>query len=187
VLGPAAALPPRPEAGIGGAARLAASTSTLDRLTQHVLEEGASLRSLEAVMTRAGRLIAALPSRWPIRGEVNSEFGSRLSPWSSTPEFHSGIDIGAAPGTPIRAPAAGVVAFAGTHPEYGLTVVIDHGQEIRSVYGHLSRIARRSGEPLERGAVLGFTGNSGRSSGPHLHYEILVHGRPVNPRAYLWD
>jgi murein DD-endopeptidase MepM/ murein hydrolase activator NlpD len=177
--------------GIGGGVASAPVRSSysadLDRLIESVKEEALSLRTLEAFMTRAGKVLASLPSRWPVRGEVNSEFGARMSPWSATREFHGGIDIGAGSGTPVRAPAGGVVAFAGTHAQYGLTVVMDHGQDVRSVYGHLSRIAGRQGERVERGSVLGYTGNTGRSSGPHLHYEILVHGRPVNPRAYLWD
>jgi murein DD-endopeptidase MepM/ murein hydrolase activator NlpD len=177
--------------GIGGgvASGPAASSPSpdLDRLIESVKEEAASLRALEAFMARAGRVLALLPSRWPIHGDVNSEFGPRVSPWSATREFHTGLDIRAATGTAVRAPAAGLVAFAGAHPDYGLTVVIDHGQEIRSVYGHLSRITGRPGDKVERGALVGFTGNTGRSSGPHLHYEILARGRPVNPRAYLWD
>jgi len=87
----------------------------------------------------------------------------------------------------VVAPAAGTVAFAGTHAEYGLTVILDHGENLRTVYGHLSRLDVSQGRTVARGTELGLTGNSGRSSGPHLHYEILVDGRPVNPRAYFWD
>jgi murein DD-endopeptidase MepM/ murein hydrolase activator NlpD len=79
------------------------------------------------------------------------------------------------------------VTLAGSHAEYGLTVILDHGNDIRSIYGHLSKIAVEIGQRIERGTPLGFTGNTGRSSGPHLHYEILVKGQPVNPRGYLWD
>jgi murein DD-endopeptidase MepM/ murein hydrolase activator NlpD len=118
---------------------------------------------------------------------VNSEFGNRKSPWTSEPEFHAGIDIGANRGTPIQAPAAGTVVFAGAAPEYGTLVIVDHGQEIKSLYGHLSQLSVKAGQKVERGTLLAYTGNTGRSSGPHLHYEILVKGRAVNPRAYLWD
>ena len=159
----------------------------LDRLTEVVQQEGESLRALERLISRAGRVLASLPSRWPVRGVVNSEFGGRQSPWTKGGEFHSGMDIAAERGTRVQAPAAGIVTFAGTHAEYGLTVMIDHGEDLRTIYGHLSRISVVPGQKIARGGELGLTGNTGRSSGPHLHYEILVNNRPVNPRAYLWD
>src|SRR5438445_814870 len=87
----------------------------------------------------------------------------------------------------MQAPAAGTVVFAGTAPEYGNAVIVDHGQDIKSLYGHLSEVSVKPGQKVERGTLLAHTGNTGRSSGPHLHYEILVKGRAVNPRAYLWD
>ena len=162
-------------------------TEEVDRLAEAVRDEGENLRALERLISRAGRALASLPSRWPIRGAVNSEFGGRRSPWAKGSEFHSGIDIGAERGTPVHAPAAGTVAFAGPHAEYGLTVIVDHSEDLRTLYGHLSRITVTLGQKLARGAELGFTGNTGRSSGPHLHYEILVKDHPVNPRAYFWD
>ena len=122
-----------------------------------------------------------------MHGGVNSEFGTRQSLWTNGPEFHNGIDIGADRGTPVTAPARGVVSFAGPHQDYGLAVVIDHGHDLKTVYGHLSRLGASVGATIDRGAVIGYTGNTGRSSGPHLHYEILVKGHPVNPRAYLWN
>ncbi len=192
--GPDAA-PRGSRSGIGGAratapdqpAERAAPTDDLSRLSEAVLEEGESLRALERMISRAGKALASLPSRWPVRGPVNSEFGVRTSPWTRGGEFHGGIDIGAERGTRVLAPAAGTVAFAGTHAEYGLAVILDHGETLRTVYGHLSRLTVRPGQAVGRGAELGLTGSSGRSSGPHLHYEILVDGRPVNPRAYFWD
>ena len=138
-------------------------------------------------MARAGKAVAALPSRWPVRGAVNSEFGNRNSPWNPGIECHSGIDIRAERGTPIYAPANGSVVLAGTHQEYGNAIILDHGQDVRSLYGHLSKLNVQPGQRVERGALVGWTGNTGRSSGPHLHYEILVRGQAVNPRAYLWD
>lgn len=159
----------------------------LERLAAEVRAEGESLRALDRLISRAGKALAALPSRWPVRGAVNSEFGNRLSPWTTAREFHGGIDIRAALGTPVHAPAAGTVTFTGTQTDFGVTVVLDHGQDIRTLYGHLSKPAVKIGQQVERGMLLGYTGNTGRSSGPHLHYEILVKGQSVNPRAYLWD
>lgn len=164
-----------------------AGSEEIDRLAETVLEEGESLRALERLISRARKALASLPSRWPVRGAVNSEFGSRQSPWTKSGELHSGIDIGAERGTPVHAPAAGTVTFAGTHAEYGLAVVVDHGEDLRTIYGHLSKASVAVGQQIARGTELGLTGNSGRSSGPHLHYEILVKNRPVNPRAYFWE
>ena len=162
-------------------------TTQLDRLFAAVSEEGQNLRALERFMARAGKMLAALPSRWPVRGAVNSEFGQRQSPWTGTSEFHGGIDIGSDRGTPVKAPAPGVVVFTGTTPDFGNTVIIDHGNEIKTLYGHLQKILVSGGQKVERSQQIALSGNTGKSSGPHLHYEILVRGQPVNPRGYLWD
>jgi biotin carboxyl carrier protein len=184
--------PKGPRTGIGGpsakpAVPSAALSDDVDRLAAAVHEEGENLRALERLISRAGKALASLPSRWPVRGAVNSEFGGRRSPSAKGGEFHSGIDIGAERGTSVHAPAAGTVTFAGSHGEYGLSVTLDHGGDLRTIYGHLSKILVAVGDKVERGAQLGLTGNTGRSSGPHLHYEILVKDRPVNPRAYFWN
>ena len=178
------------DTGIGGAFKVTDRLSPKDevtRLAESVTEQGEYLRALDRLMARAGKALAALPSRWPVRGGVNSEFGNRLSPWTRVTEFHSGLDINARPRTPVRAPAGGTVTFAGTQEQYGITITLDHGQDVRSIYGHLAQVAVKQGERVQRGQVIAYTGNTGRSSGPHLHYEILVKGHSVNPRAYLWD
>ena len=159
----------------------------LDRLTSIVKAEGENLRSLERFLARATRVLAALPSRWPLRGPVNSGFGGRESPWSAKSEFHSGLDIGAPIGTPVKSPAPGTVVFAGVHPEYGQTLIIDHGHETKSLYGHLSKLQATVNQKVQRGEVVALSGNTGRSSGPHLHYEIQVKGQSVNPTSYLWE
>ena len=159
----------------------------LNRLSEAVKEQTQRLTALERLMARAGKAVSALPSRWPVRGAVNSEFGIRNSPWTHAPEFHSGMDIRAEGGTAIYAPATGTVVLAGVHQEYGNAIILDHGQDVRSLYGHLARLNVQHGQRVERGGLIGWTGNTGRSSGPHLHYEILVRGQAVNPRAYLWD
>jgi murein DD-endopeptidase MepM/ murein hydrolase activator NlpD len=182
-----------PRSGIGGAlvspprVTPLAPPDELGALAAEIQEAGASLRALRGLVARASSALAALPSTWPVRGAVNSEFGTRLSPWSGTQEFHSGIDIGAPHGTAVRAPAAGTVVLAGHHQDYGLAIVLDHGQDIRTVYAHLSRIRVTSGQQVFRGAEIGEIGTTGRSSGPHLHYEILVSGQTVNPRSFFWD
>jgi murein DD-endopeptidase MepM/ murein hydrolase activator NlpD len=159
----------------------------VEQLAASVADEGQKLRALDGLMARAGTVLAALPTRWPVRGTVNSEFGQRLSPWTGVPETHSGIDIAAEIGTPVRAPAPGVVAFAGGAPDYGTTLVIDHGHDIKTLFGHLQTLQVVTGQKVERGQTIALTGNTGKSSGPHLHYEITVRGQAVNPRGYLWD
>lgn len=159
----------------------------LEALTAMVFETGHNLRALDRIMVRAGRVLASLPSRWPVRGPVNSEFGARTSPWSRRTEFHSGLDIGARIGTPVVAPAAGTVTFAGPQGDYGLTLIIDHGNDLRSLYAHLSKLEVGADETVRPGQVVARTGNTGRSSGPHLHYEIQLQERAVNPRTFLWN
>ncbi|HKW93594.1 MAG TPA: M23 family metallopeptidase [Methylomirabilota bacterium] len=179
--------------GVGGGT--AASTADdrapvkeeMDRLLGIVRDEGESIRSLERFLGRASRVLATLPSRWPVRGPVNSDFGERRSPWAPNSEFHSGVDIGAAIGTPVKAPAPGVVVFAGQHPEYGITLIIEHGNDTKSLYGHLSKLNVQMDQKIRRGEIVAYTGNTGRSSGPHLHYEIQVKGQPVNPHSYIWE
>ena len=188
--------PARKGGGIGGATGpvsaafpgdRVALAQELDLLTTTVNEEGQNLRALERFMVKAGRVLAALPSRWPVRGSVNSEFGRRHSPWTGAPEFHGGIDIASERGTHVRAPAPGTVVFAGSQAEYGNTVILDHGNDIKSLYGHLQKIHVTQGQRVERGQVIALSGNTGKTSGPHLHYEIQVKGQPINPRGFLWN
>ena len=183
-------------AGIGGATapspldRGAAAGDVVEemaRLAGLVKDEGEQLRALQEFLSRAGKVLASLPSRWPVRGPVNSDFGRRLSPWAPAAEYHSGIDIGAAVGTAVRAPAPGTVVFAGWQAEYGLTLIIDHGNDTKSLYGHLSKLGVVAEQTVRRSDLIALTGNTGRSSGPHLHYEIQLNGQPVNPNTYLWE
>ena len=191
--GPEEGLSPRKSGGIGGgqasgpASGHDSITRELDLFEASVTELGQSLRALERFVTGAGKILASLPTRWPVRGAVNSEFGRRLSPCTSNPEFHSGIDISADRGALVKAPADGVIVFAGQNAEYGNLIVVDHGQEIKTLYGHLSKIQVVQGQTVTRGQLIGLSGNTGRSSGPHLHYEIQVKGQSVNPRGYLWN
>jgi murein DD-endopeptidase MepM/ murein hydrolase activator NlpD len=125
------------------------------------------------------------PSLWPVEGRVTSSFGERQDPFNGEGAFHSGIDISAPMGTAIRASADGTVDDAGLANGYGREVVIDHGHGIKTVYGHLSGFTVLSGQIVRRGQVIGYIGLTGRSTGPHLHYEVRVHNIPVNPHKYL--
>jgi len=129
--------------------------------------------------------LADAPSLWPIEGRVASSFGEREDPFNGEGAFHSGIDIDAPYGTPVRAAAEGDVVDASMRNGYGREVVLDHGHDLNTVYGHLSAIAVIPGQHVTRGEVIGYVGQSGRATGPHLHYEVRVHNVPVNPHKYL--
>jgi murein DD-endopeptidase MepM/ murein hydrolase activator NlpD len=128
---------------------------------------------------------ADAPSMWPIEGKVGSSFGEREDPFNGEGKFHSGIDIEAPFGTPVRATADGEVSGASTGAGYGREVVLNHGHDVMTVYGHLSAISVLPGQHVTRGEVIGFVGQTGRATGPHLHYEVRVHNVPVNPHPYL--
>jgi hypothetical protein len=169
------------------ASEAAALPQALAQLGSSVSESGQSLRALGRFMERTRPMLMALPFRWPVRGPLNSRFGMRQSPWTGEHEFHRGLDISAGRGTAVHAPASGTVFFAGHNGEYGKTVMLDHGHDLRSLYGHLQEIHVKHGARVEPGQVIALTGNTGRTSGPHLHYEIQVRGQAVDPREFLWD
>jgi murein DD-endopeptidase MepM/ murein hydrolase activator NlpD len=125
------------------------------------------------------------PSLWPVAGKVTSSFGQREDPFNGEGAFHSGIDISANFGDPIHAAADGTVESAGMANGYGREIILDHGHAIRTVYGHLSGFAVTAGQQVTRGQVIGYVGLSGRSTGPHLHYEVRIQNTPVNPHKYL--
>jgi murein DD-endopeptidase MepM/ murein hydrolase activator NlpD len=129
--------------------------------------------------------LADAPSLWPLEGRVGSSFGERQDPINGEGAFHSGIDIEAPYGTPVRAAGDGVVTGMEMGAGYGRQIVLDHGHDVLTVYGHLSAIAVVPGQHVSRGEVIGYVGQSGRATGPHLHYEVRVHRVPVNPHKYL--
>ena len=178
-------------AGIGGPlfgfGAKGKAVDEIEALLAHAREESRRLRALVQVARDAGGILAALPSRLPLRSSVNSAFGPRLSPWTREPEFHAGIDLAATTGTPVNATAAGVVRFAGNAVGYGHSVILDHGAGVESRYGHLQTVGVTRGQKVERGPPIGLSGNSGRSTAPHLHYEVRVDGRPVDPRRLVRD
>lgn len=122
---------------------------------------------------------------WPVTGVITSPFGWRRSPFGSGAEFHQGLDIGANMGTPVKAAAAGTVISAGWYGGYGNYILIDHGGGMSTGYGHLSRIDVSNGQQVQRGQLIGAVGSTGASTGPHLHFEVRISGKPVDPTAYL--
>jgi murein DD-endopeptidase MepM/ murein hydrolase activator NlpD len=136
----------------------------------------------EDLRAREQDFVRSVPRSWPVRGPVTREF---LSASTDGRGFHPGIDIAAPTGTPVRAGAAGTVTFAEWDPEYGLLVVLDHGMGIETRYGHNSRINVAVGDRVERGQIISAVGSTGRSTAPHLHFEIRRDGAPIDPRKYL--
>jgi murein DD-endopeptidase MepM/ murein hydrolase activator NlpD len=129
--------------------------------------------------------LADAPSLWPVEGRVASSFGEREDPINGEGAFHSGVDIDAPYGTPVRAAADGEVTDADMGAGYGRAVVLNHGHDVLTLYGHLSAVAVIPGQHVTRGQVVGYVGQSGRATGPHLHYEVRLHNTPVNPYKYL--
>ena len=125
------------------------------------------------------------PSLWPVIGHITGSFGERLDPFSGEGAFHTGVDISSEYGGEVRAAAEGVVTVVEPHAGYGRLVVLDHGFGISTWYGHLSGFRTQPGALVKRGDVIGYVGVSGRVTGPHVHYEIRIHGAPVNPWRYL--
>jgi murein DD-endopeptidase MepM/ murein hydrolase activator NlpD len=131
------------------------------------------------------RLLAAAPKMWPLDGDITSEFGYRVLPSKGYLEFHQGIDIGAWWGTPVKAPKTGEVVFAGWRPGLGWTIVLEHEMGFSTVYGHCSWYFVDPGDKVEEGEVVALAGDSGTTTGPHLHYEIRLDDIPMDPLIYL--
>jgi len=127
----------------------------------------------------------AAPNIWPVEGPITGSFGERIDPFNGEGAFHSGVDISSSYGQPVIAPADGVVTFADFMGGYGRALVMDHGHGISTRYGHLSNFAVAAGQYVHRGDVIGYVGLTGRSTGPHLHYEVRINDTPVNPYKYL--
>jgi murein DD-endopeptidase MepM/ murein hydrolase activator NlpD len=150
-------------------------------------------RALEGGLTPGGLTagvgdwtqIADAPTLWPVEGRVTSSFGEREDPFNGEGAFHAGMDISAPTGTPIRATADGLVDSAETANGYGRQVILDHGHGIRTVYGHMAKMVVLAGQHVTRGQIIGYVGQTGRSTGPHLHYEVRINNVPVNPHKYL--
>lgn len=135
----------------------------------------------------ARSILASLPSIKPIIGSVTSAFGMRMHPVFKRPVFHAGIDFSAPEGTKVLSTAGGIVVSSGFDSGYGKKVIIDHGLGFQTIYAHLSKAVVRQGQHVKRGEIIAFSGNTGRSTGPHLHYEVRKDNLVVNPTAYFPD
>jgi len=155
-------------------------------LRKDAFQREQNLREFQEFLQSQKSILLATPCLWPVLGRITSGFGdTRLSYTSGGTRPHKGIDISAPPGTPVGAAADGVVTFAGRESEYGRLVCIDHGHGFSTMYGHLKELRVQAGDKVRKGQAIGTVGLSGNSTGPHLHYEVRIHGNPVNPSRYL--
>jgi murein DD-endopeptidase MepM/ murein hydrolase activator NlpD len=143
------------------------------------------LQVVETDVARRRALAEATPSIWPTRGWLSDSYGRRRDPFTGEPDFHAGLDISADRGEPVVATASGRVSAAGRAGTYGNMVVVDHGFGLSTRYAHLDKCIVQPGAKVRRGDVLGYAGRTGRATGDHLHYEVLVHGRQLNPFQFI--
>ena len=178
-------------AGIGGPPESDATTDfasvqkQIDQIVQAIDLRRESQEEIQAFLSDQRSLLASKPKGWPSRGWMTSGFGMRRSPFSGRPKMHEGLDIAASIGTPVYATADGIVSQSETVAGYGKLVVIDHGYGYKTYYGHNSKLSVKVGQKVRRGDRIASVGNSGSSTGAHLHYEVRLNGVPLNPRKYL--
>lgn len=178
-------------AGIGGPPESDATTDfaslqkQIDQIVQAIDLRRESQEEIQAFLSDQRSLLASKPKGWPSRGWMTSGFGMRRSPFSGKPKMHEGVDIAASTGTPVYATADGIVSQAETVAGYGKLVVIDHGYGYKTYYGHNSKLNVKVGQKVRRSDRIASVGNTGSSTGAHVHYEVRLNGVPLNPRKYL--
>lgn len=179
-------------AGIGGPAREDDVNREFNEIQQRIDEvrrqidlRRESQEEIQGILNDQRSLLAAKPSGWPVKGWLTSNFGYRRDPFNGKRKIHEGLDIAARTGTPVIATADGIVSSVKTEPGYGKMVTIDHGYGYRTLYGHNSKYNVKVGQRVRRGDRIASVGNTGRSTGSHVHYEIRLNGVPVNPHKYL--
>ncbi len=186
-------LPDAQVGGVGGASSLEAQAPA-PAATDSLVNMDARLSSLTDKSTQLEKfyrdqsvLLASTPSVWPVRGYLSANFGNRIDPFTGQRDFHPGIDISAPIGTKVLAPADGVVISVGEKGGYGNAIVLNHQYGVATRYGHLSGYNVRPGQKVKRGDVIGFVGSTGRSTAPHLHYEVWVRDQAENPIHFILD
>ncbi len=175
------------EVGIGGPPEIPTQFPQLNRLEGRLESLDGTLEEVQHRLDERARWISSIPTIAPVRGLTTSAYGPRRDPVHGRRSFHQGIDISAAPGSPVRASAAGIVTTAGWSGGLGKAVYLSHGYGLSTRYGHLSDVAVTEGSRVKRGDVIGYVGNTGRSTGYHLHYEVRENGRPTNPMGHILD
>ncbi len=162
-------------------------TAMADNYLKETKEIGKTFRNVEKVIDVQKIRLASIPSIWPTSGYISDSYGMRTHPITGKREFHPGLDIATQLGNPIIAPANGVVLQAEFQRYMGNMILIDHGFGYTTRYGHLANFNVKEGDPVTRGQVIGYVGNTGRSTAPHLHYEVRIHGVHKNPFNFIWD
>jgi murein DD-endopeptidase MepM/ murein hydrolase activator NlpD len=171
-----------PTADLIGTAGLKAGVEVLKDRTADL---EAQMTLLEQIVEKNAKLRRFTPTIWPVRGTITSHYGNRRDPFNGAAELHLGLDISALYGSQVRAPADGVVIYSQRKAAYGNLVIINHGNGVTTRHGHLSRLNVKVGQRVQRNDVIGLVGTTGRSTAPHLHYEVRVNDRPRNPKTYL--
>jgi murein DD-endopeptidase MepM/ murein hydrolase activator NlpD len=165
------------------ATQLSASTAQVQKEAQ---EQEKNLVVLQDAASKYNTMLAKTPSIWPLYGLITSNYGWRSNPFGgSGGEMHDGVDIAAPYGTAIRATADGKVEQAGWNGSYGISVTLYHRDSIETLYGHMCRVAVSAGQTVKKGQVIGYEGSTGRATGAHCHYQVMVNGNAVNPMTYL--
>jgi murein DD-endopeptidase MepM/ murein hydrolase activator NlpD len=175
------------EAGVGGGTVNEASPAELAAMDSRARQLAGRLDTVESKLEERVRWISSTPAIAPVRGILTSGFGYRADPMTGERGIHQGLDIAASAGQPVHASADGIVTQAGEVSGLGRAVYLAHGYGLVTRYGHMSRVDVRPGQRIKRGDVLGLVGNTGRSTGYHLHYEVRLDGSPVNPLGYILD
>lgn len=176
------------EAGIGGSAPAdEAGLGDLPAMASRIQQIDGTLKTVETRLHQRARWISQTPAITPVKGILTSGFGYRADPLTHGRGDHQGVDIAAAPGQPVRASADGIVMRAGLIGGLGKAIYLAHGYGLTTRYGHLARVEVRPGQRIKRGDIIGRVGNTGRSTGYHLHYEVRQDGDPVNPLVYFLD
>jgi len=176
--------------GVGGVSSTESAApvpDTLKEMDRTLLNLAEKATQLESFYRDQKVLLASTPSVWPVRGYLSAGFGNRVDPFTGMKDFHPGIDISTPIGTHVLAPPDGIVISAGPRGGYGNAIQIDHGYDIVTRYAHLDRFNVRPGQRVRRGELIGFVGNTGRSTAPHLHYEVWVRDQAHNPIHYILD
>lgn len=160
---------------------------SLDNLNTEIALQMEEKKDLYKFLESQKSMFACTPSIWPLKGWVTSNFGYRISPFTNKKEFHSGLDISARKGSPIIAPADGVISYVGENRNSGRFITINHGYGIKTSYLHLDKSLVKKDQAVKRGDVIAQVGNTGRTTGPHLHYEVQLKGVPADPRRFILD
>jgi len=162
-------------------------THDLEALGQEITSRERSFRELKDLLEAKRSVLASTPTIWPLKGVLTAGYGYRKSPFTGQREMHEGIDVAAPQGTPIVATADGVVSFVGPLFSFGNVVFINHGHGFTTFYAHAGSIRAKEGQQVKRGEVVAYVGMTGRTTGPHVHYEVQVNGATVNPLKYIID